>query len=112
MADGSTQALQNIAMAVFIGHPITIIISSFAIKERCISHQNKSEIFSVVTTIIVNKKLKYFFLSQFFNSAANGIPGSLFAFFVIHKLQREDLVGLLMLLYLLSGVLSLSLIHI
>ena len=109
MAEGSTQALQNIAIAIFIGHPLTIIISSFAIKERCISHKNKSEIFSVLTTILVNKKLKYFFLSQFFNAAANGIPGALFAFFVIHKLQREDLVGLLMLLYLLSGVLSVPL---
>ena len=80
MAEGSTQALKNIATVIFISHPLTIIISAFVIKERCIAHQNKSEIFSVVKAILVNKKLKYFFLSQFFNAAANGIPGALFAF--------------------------------
>ena len=109
LAEGSTQALKNIAIVIFISHPITIVISAFAIKERDIFYQNKAGIFSVVTTILLDKKLKYFFVSQFFNAAANGIPGALFAFFVIHKLQREDLVGLLMLLYLLSGVLSVPL---
>ena len=109
LAEGSTQALKNIAIVIFISHPITIVISALVIKERDIFYQNKASIFSVVTTILVDKKLKYFFVSQFFNAAANGIPGALFAFFVIHKLQREDLVGLLMLLYLLSGVLSVPL---
>ena len=109
LAEGSTQALKNIAIVIFISQPLTIAISVFAIKERDICHQNKSGIISVITTILVDKKLKYFFLSQFFNAAANGIPGALFAFFVIHKLQREDLVGVLMLFYLLSGVLAVPL---
>ena len=109
LAEGSTQALKNIAIVIFISHPITIVISALVIKERDIFYQNKASIFSVIKTILVDKKLKYFFVSQFFNAAANGIPGALFAFFVIHKLQREDLVGLLMLLYLLSGVLSVPL---
>ena len=109
LAEGSTQALKNIAILIFISHPITIVISALVIKERDIFYQNKASIFSVVTTILVDKKLKYFFVSQFFNAAANGIPGALFAFFVIHKLQREDLVGLLMLFYLLSGVLAVPL---
>ena len=109
LAEGSTQALKNIAIVIFISHPITIVISALVIKERDIFYQNKASIFSVVTTILVDKKLKYFFVSQFFNAAANGIPGALFAFFVIHKLQREDLVGLLLLFYLLSGVLAVPL---
>ena len=109
LAEGSTQALKNIAILIFIAHPLTIVISAFTIKERDICNQNKSGIISVVTTILIDKKLKYFFLSQFFNAAANGIPGALFAFFVIHKLQREDLVGLLMLFYLLSGALAVPL---
>ena len=109
LAEGSTQALKNIAIVIFISHPITIVISALVIKERDISNQNKASLFSVVTTILVDKKLKYFFVSQFFNAAANGIPGALFAFFVIHKLQREDLVGLLMLFYLFSGVLAVPL---
>ena len=109
LAEGSTQALKNIAIVIFISHPITIVISALVIKERDIFYQNKASIFSVIKTILVDKKLKYFFLSQFFNAAANGIPGALFAFFVIHKLQREDLVGLLMLFYLLSGALAVPL---
>ena len=80
LAEGSTQALKNIAIVIFISHPITIVISALVIKERDIFYQNKASIFSVVTTILVDKKLKYFFVSQFFNAAANGIPGALFAF--------------------------------
>ena len=109
LAEGSTQALKNIAIVICIGHPLTIFASIFFVREKDMVPQNKSGIFSVVTTILVDRKLKYFFLSQFFNAAANGIPGALFAFFVIHKLQREDLVGLLMLIYLVSGVLAVPL---
>ena len=109
MAEGSTQALKNIAIFICICHPLTILISIFSIKERDRVHQKKTRIFSVVTTILFDRKLRYFFLSQFFNAAANGIPGALFAFFVIHKLQREDLVGVLMLIYLVSGVLAVPL---
>ena len=109
MASGSTQALKNIAIVICICHPLTILISIFLIKEKDTVRQNKTRIFGVVTTILFDRKLRYFFLSQFFNAAANGIPGALFAFFVIHKLQREDLVGVLMLIYLLSGVLAVPL---
>ena len=109
MADGSTQALKNIAIFICICHPLTILISIFSIKEKDMDHQKKTNILSVVTTILVDRKLRYFFISQFFNAAANGIPGALFAFFVIHKLQREDLVGVLMLIYLVSGVLAVPL---
>ena len=109
MAEGSTQALKNIAMVICICHPLMIVISIFFIKEKDMVQQSKSGIFNVVTTILVERKLRYFFLSQFFNAAANGIPGALFAFFVIHKLQREDLVGVLMLIYLVSGVLAVPL---
>ena len=109
LAEGSTQALKNIAIVICICHPLTISASIFFVREKEMVPQNKSGIFSVVTTILVDRKLKYFFLSQFFNAAANGIPGALFAFFVIHKLQREDLVGVLMLIYLVSGVLAVPL---
>ena len=109
LAEGSTQALKNIAIVICICHPLTIFASIFFVREKDMVPQNKSGIFSVVTTILVDRKLRYFFLSQFFNAAANGIPGALFAFFVIHKLQREDLVGLLMLIYLVSGVLAVPL---
>ena len=109
LAEGSTQALKNIAIVICICHPLMIVISIFFIREKEILQQRKSGIFSVVTTILVERKLRFFFLSQFFNAAANGIPGALFAFFVIHKLQREDLVGALMLIYLVSGVLAVPL---
>ena len=109
LAEGSTQALKNIAIVICICHPLTVLVSIIFVREKDMVPQNKSGIFSVVTTILVDRKLKYFFLSQFFNAAANGIPGALFAFFVIHKLQREDLVGVLMLIYLVSGVLAVPL---
>ena len=109
IANGSTQALKNIAIVICISHPLTILISIFLIKEKDKLRQNKTRIFGVMATILVDRKLRYFFLSQFFNAAANGIPGALFAFFVIHKLQREDLVGVLMLIYLVSGVLAVPL---
>ncbi len=109
VADGSTQALKNIAIVICICHPLTILISIFLIKEKESVHQHKIRIFGVVATILIDKKVRNFFLSQFFNAAANGIPGALFAFFVIHKLQREDLVGVLMLIYLVSGVLAVPL---
>jgi len=108
-ANGSTQALKNIAIVISISHPLTILISIFLIKEKDKVRQKKTRILGVMATILVDRKLRCFFLSQFFNAAANGIPGALFAFFVIHKLQREDLVGVLMLIYLVSGVLAVPL---
>ena len=109
VADGSTEALKNIAIVICICHPLTILVSIFLIKEKDTVHQHKIRIFGVLATILIDKKLRNFFLSQFFNAAANGIPGALFAFFVIHKLEREDLVGVLMLIYLVSGVLAVPL---
>ena len=109
LAESSTQALKNIAIVICVCQPLMIVMTIFFIREKDILQQSKSGIFSVVKTILVERKLRYFFISQFFNAAANGIPGALFAFFVIHKLQREDLVGALMLIYLISGVLAVPL---
>lgn len=108
LSDGSTEALKNIALAVIILHPITIFLSLFFVKES--SEKNNIEgyigFINIFETIITERRVQKFLLSQFFNSAANGIPGALFAFFVIHRLGREDLVGPLMLVYLISGVIG------
>ncbi len=108
LSDGSTEALKNIAIAVIILHPITIFLSLFFVKES--SEKNNIEgyivFINIFQTIIKERRVQKFLLSQFFNSAANGIPGALFAFFVIHRLGREDLVGPLMLVYLISGVIG------
>ena len=79
VADGSTQALKNIAIVICICHPLTILISIFLIKEKVAVHQHKIRIFGVVATILIDKKLRNFFLSQFFNAAATH-TGSAFAF--------------------------------
>ena len=108
LSDGSTEALKNIALAVIILHPITIFFSLIFVKES--SEKNNIEgyigFINIFETIITERRVQKFLLSQFFNSAANGIPGALFAFFVIHRLGREDLVGPLMLVYLISGVIG------
>ena len=108
LSDGSTEALKNIAIAVIILHPITIFLSLIFVKES--SEKNNIEgyigFINIFETIITERRVQKFLLSQFFNSAANGIPGALFAFFVIHRLGREDLVGPLMLVYLISGVIG------
>ena len=108
LSDGSTEALKNIAIAVIILHPISIFLSLFFVKES--SEKNNIEgyigFINIFETIITERRVQKFLLSQFFNSAANGIPGALFAFFVIHRLGREDLVGPLMLVYLISGVIG------
>ena len=108
LSDGSTEALKNIALAVIILHPITIFLSLIFVKES--SEKNNIEgyigFINIFETIITERRVQKFLLSQFFNSAANGIPGALFAFFVIHRLGREDLVGPLMLVYLISGVIG------
>ncbi len=108
LSDGSTEALMNIALAVIILHPITIFLSLIFVKES--SEKNNIEgyigFINIFETIITERRVQKFLLSQFFNSAANGIPGALFAFFVIHRLGREDLVGPLMLVYLISGVIG------
>ncbi len=106
LSDGSTEALRNIALAIIILHPTTIFLSLIFVSEN--SEENNIEgvigFINIFETIKTEKRVQKFLLSQFFNSAANGIPGALFAFFVIHQLGREDLVGPLMLVYLISGV--------
>ena len=106
LSDGSTEALKNIALVVIILYPITIFLSLIFVKES--SEKNNIEgyigFINIFKTIITERRVQKFLLSQFFNSAANGIPGALFAFFVIHRLGREDLVGPLMLVYLISGL--------
>mgnify|MGYP001348133223 FL=1 len=108
LSDGSTEALKNIALAVIILHPITIFFTLIFVEES--SKKNNIEgyigFINIFETIITERRVQKFLLSQFFNSAANGIPGALFAFFVIHRLGREDLVGPLMLVYLISGVIG------
>lgn len=108
LSDGSTEALRNIALAVIILHPITVFLSLIFVKERFEKNNIEGAIgfVNIFKTLITERRVQKFLFSQFFNSAANGIPGALFAFFVIHRLGREDLVGLLMLVYLISGVIG------
>ena len=108
LSDGSTEALRNIALAVIILHPITVFLSLIFVKERFEKNNIEGAIgfVNIFKTLITERRVQKFLLSQFFNSAANGIPGALFAFFVIHRLGREDLVGPLMLVYLTSGVIG------
>ena len=108
ISEGSTEALRNIAFAVIILHPITVFLSLIFVKERFEKNNIEGAIgfVNIFKTLITEKRVQKFLLSQFFNSAANGIPGALFAFFVIHRLGREDLVGPLMLVYLISGVIG------
>ena len=108
LSDGSTEALRNIALAVIILHPITVFLSLIFVKERFEKNNIEGAIgfVNIFKTLITERRVQKFLLSQFFNSAANGIPGALFAFFVIHRLGREDLVGPLMLVYLISGVIG------
>ena len=108
LSDGSTEALRNIALAVIILHPITVFLSLIFVKERFEKNNIEGAIgfVNIFKTLITERRVQKFLFSQFFNSAANGIPGALFAFFVIHRLGREDLVGPLMLVYLTSGVIG------
>ena len=108
LSDGSTEALRNIGLAVIILHPITVFLSLIFVKERFEKNNIEGAIgfVNIFKTLITERRVQKFLLSQFFNSAANGIPGALFAFFVIHRLGREDLVGPLMLVYLTSGVIG------
>jgi Na+/melibiose symporter-like transporter len=108
ISDGSTGGLKNIATAVIILYPTTIILTLIFVKENNTENNFDGGIglFNLVKTITSERKIQKFLISQFFNAAANGIPGALFAFFVIHRLGREDLIGPLMLLYLISGVIA------
>ena len=108
LSDGSTDGLRNIALAVIILHPVTVMLTLIFVKESKGKNNSGGGIGfkDLFKTLVAEEKVQKFFLSQFFNSAANGIPGALFAFFVIHRLGREDLVGPLMLVYLVSGVIA------
>ncbi|QKJ23033.1 MFS transporter [Poseidonibacter lekithochrous] len=52
-------------------------------------------------------KSKNIFIAFILNNLANAIPATLFLFYVELVLKREDLTGILLIVYFLSGVLSL-----
>ena len=89
--------------------PLTLIVFFFFLKEEK-SKRQRVKLFQVFRDfkleILDSKRV---FIAFFLNSFANALPATLFLFYVSLVIKSEELSGLLLLLYFISGVVTLPL---
>ncbi len=106
-AENSSEGFTNIAYFIIFGLPICTFL--------CVIHA-KENVKDVIAAISIGSLLKFFrkiildrsysklILAYFINGAANGMPASLFIYFVNFKLEMPQYSGLLLLVYFISAV--------
>lgn len=100
--------LRAIAVLIIVILPLTII-AALRVREpenRSVTQLPWRESFQA---LLANKPFLRLLTAFFVNGFANGLPATLFVFFVSERLQARDMVGPLLVLYFVSGVIGVPL---
>ena len=103
-----TGILRAIAVLIVVILPLTII-AAMRVREpenRSVTQLPWRESFQA---LLANRPFLRLLLAFFVNGFANGLPATLFVFFVSERLQARDMVGPLLVLYFVSGVIGVPL---
>ena len=105
---GDRAVLEVLALTVMLAAPITVAIMAWRVPDPCPAragpalHWRRS-----LRLIWRNKPFLRLCIAQLLNGIANGLPATLFVLFVAHVLAAPDWRDSLLLVYFVSGVVSL-----
>ena len=101
---GERAVLMVFAVAIAVGLPLAALVSMSAVpepKDRSTARVPWREGFG---HLAANAPFRRLIAAFFVNGLANGLPATLFLFFVQHKLASPDAAGPLLVLYFVCGV--------
>ncbi len=108
-SENSISAFKNIAYFIMLTLPIFSVICVMSIKKSSVNEAKFDSLKSVcgfVSNVYKNRPYLKLVLAYFINGAANGLPASLFIYFVNAKLNLAEYAGILLLVYFLSAILA------
>lgn len=101
---GSRDGLAGLAFLIAVGLPVAALVAvSFAAEPQERVH-SRMDLKAGLPHMLSNQPFKRLILAFFVNSLANGLPATLFLFFVADRLGAKDAAGPLLVLYFLCGV--------
>ncbi len=100
----SREGLEALAVFIAVLLPIGAIVAVSVAPEPAERVQTKTDIRAGFRHLTANRPFRRLLAAFFVNSLANGLPATLFLFFVADKLGAKDAAGPLLVLYFLCGV--------
>ncbi|MEO1774140.1 MAG: MFS transporter [Pseudomonadota bacterium] len=104
------EGLRTVALGVIVGLPLLMLLALWRVPDppRPASAASPPGLTfrAGLATLADNRPFRRLLAAWFVNGAANGLPASLFLFFVADRLEAPEAQGMLFLLYFLSAVLG------
>ena len=108
-SENSTNGFRNIAYFIMLTLPVFSVICVISTKKSTINElkfNSLSGIYEFIWNISKNRPYLKLVSAYFINGAANGLPASLFIYFVNAKLNLSEYAGILLLVYFISAILA------
>lgn len=102
--DGQRAVLAAFAVAVAVGLPLAALAAAFAVPEPVERSRRRLGLREGLPHMLANRPFLRLVAAFFVNGLANGLPATLFLFFVGEKLAAPDAAGPLLVLYFVCGV--------
>ncbi|MEM9750969.1 MAG: MFS transporter, partial [Pseudomonadota bacterium] len=102
-----SDALRALALGVIVLMPLTVAFAVIAAPDRPeLTRRTRLSLGAGLKTLRENGPFKRLIAAYLINATANGLPATLFLYFVSYRLGRPDLQGPLLGLYFLTGLLA------
>jgi len=96
--------LRTVAIAVVVLLPLTVAIAAWRVPDRGPARLVRLSVREGARALAENAPFRRLLVAWFVNGAANGLPVTLFLFFVQYRLQAPEATGWLLLLYFVAAV--------
>jgi len=103
---GLARALRWLAIGVAVTLPVTVAVAVAVAPERAELTTRRISLGEGWRALRDNRPFRRLILAYLINATANGLPATLFLFFVAYRLQLEALQGPLLGLYFLAGLIG------
>jgi len=98
--------LRIIALAVLILLPLSVVAAAFGAGERAMAGDRRLSVSEGYRAMAENPHFRRLLAAWFVNGAANGLPVTLFLFFVEFRLGAADAAGPFLLAYFVAAILG------
>ena len=96
--------LRAVALAVIVLLPVTVAVALWRVPDRAPAQDTRLGWREGARALRDNRPFRRLLVAWFVNGAANGLPVTLFLFFVEHRLEAPEATGWLLLLYFVAAV--------
>jgi glycoside/pentoside/hexuronide:cation symporter, GPH family len=100
------RTLAIFALIVGIGLPVTALLAGLVVPEPQDRSTTRLDLTSGLAAMAANRPFLRLVAAFLVNGLANGLPATLFLFFVAERLQAPDQAGLLLVTYFACGILG------